>query len=135
MNKPFKQNRIYYDLQKLYKGYWNQHQHLPKTFRFTTGEQILNELTNAIRCAVVANLQDKESPRGKQQAIDSLVELNAILETVQCLLLLAWEMKFISHNAMTNFTDAINNLQRQIVGWRRWFQQSRNKRADIPTGM
>ena len=121
MGQPFKHNRIYYDLQKLYKLYWNQHKHFPRAFRFTTGEQLLKEITSAIRNVVLANLQSKSTMAGKEYAAKSLMEVNASLETISALLLLAWEMKFLSHGGLAVLTECIGNIQRQVVGWRRWF--------------
>ncbi|NOH36272.1 four helix bundle protein [Vibrio chagasii] len=121
MGQPFKHNRIYYDLQKLYKLYWNQHKHFPRAFRFTTGEQLLKEITSAIRNVVLANLQSKSTTAGREYAAKLLVEVNASLETISALLLLAWEMKFLSHGALAVITECIGNIQRQVVGWRRWF--------------
>lgn len=121
MGQPFKHNRIFYDLQKLYKLYWNQHKHFPRAFRFTTGEQLLKEITSAIRNVVLANLQSKSTTAGREYAAKLLVEVNASLETISALLLLAWEMKFLSHGALAVITECIGNIQRQVVGWRRWF--------------
>ncbi|MDK9773968.1 four helix bundle protein [Vibrio sp. B181a] len=121
MNKMFRHHRIYYDLQKLYKLYWGQHQHLPRAFRFTTGEQILNELTQSIRCSVQANLYGKLKT-GKRKAFEWLFELNANLDVVQSLLMLAWELKFLSHGALVLLTEQLELIQRQVVGWRKWFQ-------------
>lgn len=121
MNKEFRHNRLYYDLQKLYKLYWNQHQHLPKAFRFTTGEQILNELTKCIRYSVQANLYGK-SLEGILRALDLLLELSALLETVQSLLMLAWELKFLPHGALVALTEQLGHVSRQTTGWRKWFQ-------------
>ncbi|EHJ9985786.1 four helix bundle protein [Vibrio parahaemolyticus] len=121
MNKTFRHHRIYYDLQKLYKLYWRQHQHLPRAFRFTTGDQILNELTQSIRCSVQANLYGKLSA-GKKSAFEWLLELNASLDVVQSLLMLAWELKFLSHGALVLLTEQLESVQRQVAGWRKWFQ-------------
>ncbi len=121
MGQPFKHNRIYYDLQKLYKLYWNQHKHFPRAFRFTTGEQLLKEIMLAIRNVVLANLQNKSTTAGKECAVSLFMEVNASLETISALLLLAWEMKFLSHGALAVLTECIGHIQRQVVGWRRWF--------------
>ncbi|WP_061039996.1 four helix bundle protein [Vibrio coralliirubri] len=121
MAQPFKHHRIYYDLQKLYKLYWNQHKHFPRAFRFTTGEQLLEEITSVIRNVVLANLQSKSTTVGKERAAKLLMEVNASLETISALLLLAWEMTFLSHGGLAVLTECIGHIQRQVVGWRRWF--------------
>lgn len=118
--QKFRHNKIYYDLQKLYKLYWNQHKHLSKAFRFTTGEQILNELTQAIRLSVLANLQGK-SRSSHAKAIEYLFELSAILETVESLLILAWELRLLSHGGLALLSEQIGHIQRQVAGWRKWF--------------
>ncbi|MCR9656242.1 four helix bundle protein, partial [Vibrio parahaemolyticus] len=90
-------------------------------FRFTTGEQILSELTQSIRCSVQANLYGKVSSE-KRKAFEWLFELNARLDVVQSLLMLAWELKFLSHGALVLLTEQLELVQRQVVGWRKWFQ-------------
>jgi len=80
-----------------------------------------SEITLAIRNVVLANLQSKSTTVGKERAAKLLMEVNASLETISALLLLAWEMKFLSHGGLAVLTECIGNIQRQVVGWRRWF--------------
>ncbi|MEZ9869822.1 hypothetical protein AB4384_23515, partial [Vibrio sp. 10N.261.51.A4] len=61
---------------------------------------MLKEITLAIRNVVLANLQNKSTTAGKECAVSLLMEVNASLETISALLLLAWEMKFLSHGAL-----------------------------------
>lgn len=90
-------------------------------FKYTTGEQILNELTRCICFSVQANLYGKSND-SLLRALDLLLELSALLETIHSLLMLAWELKFLSHGALVSLTELIANISRQVVGWRKWFQ-------------
>ena len=122
MSHHFSHSKIYYDLQKLYKTYWNLHLNFPKTFRYTTGESILKELTEAIKIVVSVNIYSKM----KNQVVDKqphylLASASAILDTIEALFLLAWEMAFLSHGALSILTELLGNIQRQLVGWRKWF--------------
>lgn len=57
----FKHPKIYADLTTLYMLYWQQHQRLPKSFRFTTGERILTQLDDCMHAIIEANLVDKKT--------------------------------------------------------------------------
>lgn len=55
----FKQPLVYDALLLLYRTYWVTHRHLPRAFRMTTGEAILQEITDCIKQVILANNADK----------------------------------------------------------------------------
>lgn len=65
---------------------------------------------------MLANLQNKSTTAGKERAVSLLMDVNASLETISALLLLAWHMKFLSHGARAVLIECIGHIQRQVVG-------------------
>lgn len=55
MNQVFKHPQIFSDLLMFYKRYYPIHAGLPKPFRFTTGESILNEITACLKLVTLPN--------------------------------------------------------------------------------
>ncbi|OCG38415.1 four helix bundle protein [Gilliamella sp. Gris1-4] len=117
----FVQPKIFNDLVTLYQCYWQTHCHLPKSFKFTTGEAILTELTEAIRFAVLSNIVDRDNIEECQSAVKQLQLIRASLDVIKGLLCVGWKMKMISHGAFASFNQSIDNIQKQTTGWQRWF--------------
>jgi hypothetical protein len=117
----FIQPKIFNDLVLLYQFYWQTHCHLPKSFKFTTGEAILNELTNALRLVVLSNTVDRDNLEACQSAVSQLQSIRASLDVIKGLLSVGWKMKMISHGAFALFNQHIDNIQKQITGWQQWF--------------
>lgn len=111
----------------LYQCYWQTHCHLPKSFKFTTGEAILTELTSAIRLAVLSNMVDRENREACQSAVNQLQFIRASLDVIKGLLSIGWKMKMISHGAFATFNQNIDNIQKQITGWQQWFSMHLEK--------
>lgn len=125
--QTFIQPKIFKDLVSLYQCYWQTHCHLPKSFKFTTGEAILTELTSAIRLAVLSNMVDRESPEACQSAVNQLQFIRASLDVIKGLLSIGWKMKMISHGAFATFNQNIDYIQKQITGWQQWFSMHLEK--------
>lgn len=70
----------------LYQCYWQTHCYLPKSFKFTTGEAILTELTSAIRLAVLSNNVERDNLKQCQSAITQLQFIRASLDVIKGLL-------------------------------------------------
>ena len=107
----------------LYALYWPIHQGLPKGFRYTSGEQILRELTGCIRAVTRANLVDKQSPIARLAAAQMLLEARASLEVVRSLCTLAWQLRWFSHGALAMLSDRLDQLGRQLTRWQQWFER------------
>ena len=124
MRASFKYPQIYSDLLKFYEYYWRMHKSLPKTFRFTVGEDILRELSACLRCVVVANEAHRDDEAERQTGAAALKDAKIRLETVRAFFTLAWELKLISHQSAATVNSRIDNLARQAEKWRQWFAQS-----------
>jgi len=116
----YKYPKLYHDLIRFYSVYWRIHQHLPKAFQYSTGEVILNEITEALGRAAAANLAGQSRPEARQAA-DDLQTCRLCLEKVRAFLTLAWEMKLISHAQMADLGERLDGLGRQAARWRGWF--------------
>lgn len=84
MQAAFKHPKVYADLVALYGLYWPIHQGLPKGFRYTSGEQILHELTQCIRAVTQANFVNKQCSQARR-----LVKVRTSLEVIRGLCTLA----------------------------------------------
>lgn len=123
MRASFKYPKIYSDLLKFYEYYWRMHKSLPKTFRFTVGEDILRELTACLRHVVVANEAGKDSEVERREGAAALKAAKINLEAARAFFLLAWELKLISHQSTASVNGHIDNLARQAEKWRQWFER------------
>lgn len=114
----------------LYQCYWQTHCHLPKSFKFTTGEAILTELTSAIRFAVLSNIVERDNLKQCQSAITQLQFIRASLDVIKGLLCVGWKMKMISHGAFAKFNQTIDQIQKQTTGWQNWFMTQIDELTD-----
>jgi len=117
---------LYSDLIKLYKAYWQLHGNLPRAFRFTTGEQVLRSLSNCVALCAGGTYAEKTSPDERARCAGQLRELRAELETVRAVLIVGWELKFVSHNSMAHLNAALDDAGRQAVKWRQWLKRGEN---------
>ncbi|WET16063.1 four helix bundle protein [Yersinia intermedia] len=130
MKSTFKHPKIYADLLTLYRIYWQIHKHLPKPFRFTTGECVLSELTGCVRYVVLANAIDKRSDIGRGQGARYLHDARASLSVIRGLLTIGWGMSFISHGALMQLTELLDGIEKQATRWQQWFE---GKPANLST--
>lgn len=112
---------MYADIVALYGLYWPLHQNLPKGVRYTTGEQVLTEITMSLRSVVNANMVDKHCELGRCQAVSFLADVRASMEVIQALLTLCWQLKWLSHGALALLTSRISEISRQTTRWQQWF--------------
>lgn len=97
------------------------HKSLPKTFRFTVGEDILRELSACLRCVVIANESNRDNEAERQEAASALKSAKTNLETTRAFFTLAWELKLISHQSAAEVNARIDTVARQAEKWRQWF--------------
>ncbi|MFM5429175.1 four helix bundle protein [Aeromonas veronii] len=121
MRSEFKHPKVYADIVALYGLYWPLHQNLPKGVRYTTGEQILTELTMSLRAVVSANQVDKSCEGARRQAVAHLAEVRSSMDVVLALLTLCWQLKWLSHGALALLTERISQISRQATRWQQWF--------------
>lgn len=124
--KPlFKHPKVYDDLLHFYKEYWGIHKHLPRAFRMTTGDSILQGLTECIKGVVLANYTDKNDADQRIFAGEKLGVVRAEIVIIRGLLTVGWNMRFISHGAFMNLTVKLDEIEKQITRWQAWFLVSK----------
>ncbi|MGR1225480.1 hypothetical protein ACUVMQ_21335 [Aeromonas veronii] len=121
MLREFKHPNVYAGIVALYGLYWPLHQDLPKAVRYTTGEQVLTELTMSLCAVVNANQVDKGCEQARQRAVAHLADVCASMEVIQALLTLCWQLKWLSHSALALLTARISQIARQTTLWQQWF--------------
>lgn len=121
MKSTFKQPKAYDDMLVLYKAYWDTHYHLPRAFKLTTGEGILQEITACIKGIILANHGDKNNPVQRKQAAEHLGAVRASLVVIRGMLTVGWGMKFIAHGAFMRLTTHLDGIEKQVTSWQRWF--------------
>lgn len=122
MRAAFKHPKVYADLVALYALYWPIHQGFPKGFRYTSGEQILRELTACIRAVTQANFADKTCGKARKLAAQQLQEVRASLEVIRGLCTLAWQLRWLSHGGLALLNDRLDQIGRQTTRWQQWFE-------------
>ena len=121
MRSAFKHPQIYSDTIRLHKVYWRFHQHLPKAFRLTTGEQILREITTCLGCVASANFVNKADSEARRNAARQLGIMRERLEVIRACLILAWELQALSHHGLAELNGKLDELGKQATRWQQWF--------------
>lgn len=125
MENAYKHPKIFSDLLLLYKRYYPIHAGLPKPFRFTTGESILAEITACLKCVTVANHCRKQEVAGRAAGSQALGELRVSIEVIRSYLLLAWQLKLLSHGGLHELSEGLESISKQAVRWQQWFDAQR----------
>lgn len=128
MEKDFKHPQIFSDLLMFYKRYYPIHAGLPKPFRFTTGESILTEITQCLKLVTLANQCNKNDVVGRAQGSASLGQLRVSIEVIRSYLLVAWQLKLLSHGGLHELTGVLESVSKQAARWQQWFD-GRNAEA------
>ncbi|MBL5829434.1 hypothetical protein [Serratia fonticola] len=121
MKSTFKQPQIYDELLLLYRTYWEVHKHLPRPFRMTTGEAILQEITGCIKGVILANNVDKNEVAQCALAVQYLGDTRASLVVIRGMLTLGWGMKLIAHGLFMRLTLLLDSAEKQVTRWQKWF--------------
>ena len=101
--------------------YWSTHKHLPRPFRMTTGEDILNEITHCIKMVILANLVDKNNSVERVTASSYLANARAALVVIRGMLTVGWSLKFIAHGVFMKLTQMLDSTEKQMTRWYQWF--------------
>ncbi len=104
-----------------YKRYYPIHAGLPKPFRFTTGESILTEITYCLKWVTVANQCNKKEAAGRVEGSQALGRLRVSVEVIRSYLLVAWQLKLLSHGGLHELTGVLESISRQAARWQQWF--------------
>ncbi|MFA5086392.1 MAG: four helix bundle protein [Candidatus Paceibacterota bacterium] len=118
----FSHPRIFSDLLVIYKKYYSAHKNLPKIFRVTIGEYIMSELALCMKTVVMANL--KRSKDDYKKSCKLLKGLRARIEILKSYFLIAWDMKFISHQFFADINERLEEVSKEAAKWHDWFERS-----------
>lgn len=121
MKSTFKHPQLYDDLLILYRLYWDTHRHLPRPFRMTTGENILQEITGCIKAVILANYVDKSKAAQCAIAEGYLGDSRASLVVIRGMLTIGWGMRFIAHGVFMRLTQQLDTVEKQTARWQAWF--------------
>ena len=121
MDQVFKHPQIFSDLLMFYKRYYPIHAGLPKPFRFTTGESILTEITACLKQVTLANHCRKQEAAGRAKGSHALGELRVSIEVIRSYLLVAWQLKLLSHGGLHELTGVLESVSKQAARWQQWF--------------
>jgi len=120
MASNFSNPKIFSDFLVIYKKYYSVHKNLPKIFRVTMGEYVMAEISQCMKLVILANL--KKSQEDYQQSIVLLKDLRSRIEILKAYFLIAWEMKFISHEFFADINDRMEEVSKEAAKWQIWFE-------------
>jgi len=122
MAYKFSHPKIFYDLFAIYKKYYSIHKNLPKIFRVTMGEYIMAELSSCMKMVVSANF--KKSKDDYKKSCRLLKRLRVRIEIIKSYFLMAWDMKFVSHQFFADINDKLEEVSKEAAMWHSWFEKS-----------
>lgn len=120
MIKESKHPQIFLDIVIVFEKYYHIHQGMPKSFRVTVGEKVLDRLSRAMHSTVVANSFDKKTKDGREKAVSCIVKLRADIEIASAFVLLGWKLRFVSNAAIAELSEEFQNIIQQALKWEKW---------------
>ncbi|HAS8622901.1 TPA: hypothetical protein I7784_21790 [Vibrio vulnificus] len=120
MKSKTKHIKIFDDIITLYKAYLPCYQHFPKGFRYTTGKAVYEELTSCIKIISQINYLMKE---GTAELRSLFVKGMTSMQVIESYIILAWELKYLSHSKVSELKDKLTQVQKQFYGWYRWYKE------------
>ncbi|WGW01374.1 four helix bundle protein [Vibrio sp. YMD68] len=121
MKQQTRHIKIFDDIMQLYKVYINCYQNFSKGFRYTTGKAIYDELTLCMKMISKINYLMRE---GAETLQSMFLEAMASLQVIESYLILAWELKYISHAKASELKEKLTTIQMQLHGWFRWYKKN-----------
>lgn len=121
----YEQPKIFTDLLTLYKIWYQKHKHMPKYFRVTLGDRIMNEMTDGMKLITKANFE-KDITKDFEEGAQHLQELRAGIEILKTYFVVAWEMEFISHGFYIELSGKLKEVSKQATSWHKWFRKKSN---------
>lgn len=121
MANNFSHPKIFYDFLVIYKKYYSIHKNLPKIFRVTIGEYIMEELSKCMKIIVMANF--KKNKEDYKKSAKLLKNLRVRIEILKSYFLIAWDMKFISHQFFADINDRLEEVSKEASSWHDWFER------------
>jgi len=82
----------------------------------------MGELAQCMKTVVMANL--KRGQDDYKESCNLLKDLRVRIEILKAYFLIAWEMKFISHQFFADINDRLEEVSKQAAKWHNWFEES-----------
>ena len=124
MKKETKHPQIFSDVVTIFEIYYRIHDGMPKSFKITVGEKVLDRLSNAMHLIVLANNVDKKTKVGREQGSLYLAHLRGDIEIALAFILLGWKLRFVSNAVMAELSERFENISYQALKWEKWFLSS-----------
>ena len=86
--------------------------HFPREYKFTLGQDLKRDSMQLVRHIFRANADKDNRSRHLQSFADDF-------ELVRLQMRLGFDLKLISHKQFADITERMDNIGRQITGWRR----------------
>lgn len=101
----------------VYKTWYGYRDHFPKKAKYTLGDKIDNRFLTVLELLSIAAYQNVAE---KGPTIDrALVAADAL----KFLLRTAWELKIFDDKKYTNLSEGVQEVTRQIGGWKKGLQK------------
>ena len=124
MKKETKHPQIFSDVVTIFEIYYRIHDGMPKSFKITVGEKVLDSLSNAMHSIVLANNVDKKTKEGRLQGSLYITQLRGDIEIALAFILLGWKLRFVSNGAIAELSERFENISQQALRWEKWFLNS-----------
>ena len=124
MKKETKHPQIFSDVVTIFEIYYRIHDGMPKSFKITVGEKVLDRLSNAMHSIVLANNVDKKTKEGRLQGSLYITQLRGDIEIALAFILLGWKLRFVSNGAIAELSERFENISQQALRWEKWFLNS-----------
>jgi hypothetical protein len=115
--------KIFSDVVEITKIYYAVHTNMPRPFRNSFGEGILDELSAIMRLIILANASDKKCPTERSAASHLLRDVRARIEVVRGYLMAGWSLKALSHKHIAALTAKLESVSKQATRWQGWFER------------
>ena len=119
----YKHPKIFSDVVEITKVYYDVHANMPRPFRNSIGEGILDELSAIMRLIIMVNTTDKTSSIERMEASRLLREVRARVEVLRGFLMAGWSLKTISHKHIGALTIQLESISKQATKWQGWFER------------
>jgi hypothetical protein len=116
--------KIFSDIVEITKIYYGVHENMPRPFRNSFGEGVLQELSAIMRLIVLVNTADKTSIPERSEASKLLREVRARVEVVRGFLMAGWSLKTLSHRHISVLVVRLEGVSKQATKWQAWFDRA-----------
>jgi hypothetical protein len=96
---------------------------MPRPFRNSFGEGILDELSSIMCLIILVNTTEKASLTERTEASHLLREVRPRVEVLRGFLMARWSLKMISHKHVGALTIQLESISKQATKWQGWFER------------